>query len=132
MGALRLTAAAHYHQGSSLSPMDPTMTTRFLDRIALTHNCTPEQARAVLIDGLTALHEVSYKHGSQAGIRLAHDELGSLAAWHVAGLLVDAAEDGNPGALVRALLQVDPATSQHDAVAERWDVEKGQQAQQQQ
>jgi hypothetical protein len=115
--------------------MDSTMMTRFLDRIAQTHRCTPDQARAILIDGLAALHEVSYKHGSSAGLRLAHDELGSLATWHVAGLLVDAAEDGNPGGLVRALLQVDPATSQHDAVAEQWDREKGlqgQQAQQQQ
>lgn len=108
------------------------MTTRFLDRIALAHNCTPEQARAILVDGLAALHEVSYKHGSEAGLQIAHDELGSLGTWHVAGLLVDAAEDGNPGALVRALLQVDPATSQHDAVAEQWDAEKRQQAQQQQ
>ncbi len=107
------------------------MTTRFLDRIAQAHHCTPDQARAILLDGLAALHEASYKHGSAAGLRLTHDELGSLAAWHVAGLLVDAAEDGNPGGLVRALLQVDPATSQHDAVAEQWDAEKQQQAQQQ-
>ncbi len=108
--------------------MDPTMSTRFLDRIALTHRCTPDQARAILVEGLAALHEISYKHGSAAGLRAAHDELGSLATWHVAGLLVDAAEEGNPGALVRALLQVDPGTSQHDAMAAQWDAEKRGQA----
>lgn len=100
------------------------MTTRFLDRIALAHHCAPEQARAILVEGLAALHEVSYKHGPAAGLRVAHEELGSLATWHVAGLLVDAAEEGNPAALVKALLEADPATAQHDGVAAQWDAEK--------
>ncbi len=104
------------------------MTTRFLDHIAHANRCTPDQARAILVEGLAALHEISYKQGSAAGLRLAYDELGSLATWHVAGLLVDAAEEANPSAIVKALLAADPATSQHDGIATQWDAEKSGQA----
>ena len=54
-----------------------------------------------MTDCLAALHETSYKQGTATGVAAAHAELGGLAAWHLMGLVVDAADTGNPGALCR-------------------------------
>ena len=97
---------------------------RFLTQIAATHGCSVDLARAVMTDCLAALHEASYKQGTAAGVAAAHGELGSLAAWHLMGLVVDAAESGNPGALVQAYLKVEPDPARYDAIWGRWDGEK--------
>jgi hypothetical protein len=77
-----------------------------------------------MTDCLAALHEASYKKGSAAGVAAAHSEVGGLAAWHLMGLLVDAADSGNPGALVRAYTQVEPSPAQFDSISAQWDAEK--------
>ena len=75
-----------------------------------------------MTDCLAALHEASYKHGTAAGVGAAHEQLGGLAAWHLMGLVVDAADTGNPGALVRGLHEgrARPRAVRRDAGRE-WD-----------
>lgn len=99
-------------------------TPRFLARIAAHHGCSVDMARAVITDCLAALHETSYKQGTPAGVAAAYAELGGLAAWHLMGLVVDAADGGNPGALVQAYVKVEPSPAQYDAIWARWDGEK--------
>jgi hypothetical protein len=99
-------------------------TPRFLARIAATHGCSVDVARAVMTDCLAVLHEASYKQGTAAGVVAAHSELGGLAAWHLMGLVVDAADTGNPGALVQAYVKVEPSPEQYDPIWARWDGEK--------
>ena len=77
-----------------------------------------------MTDCLAALHEASYKHGTAAGVAAAHDQLGGLAAWHLMGLVVDAAETGNPGALVRTYMKVETEPAKYDTLWARWDAEK--------
>jgi hypothetical protein len=96
----------------------------FLDQIAHDRGCSPELARALMTDCLAALHEISYKRGTAAGVQATHAELGGLAAWHLMGLVVDAADSGNPGALVQAYLKVEATPAQYDALWARWDEEK--------
>jgi hypothetical protein len=96
----------------------------FLDRIAAAHGCSPDVARAIMTDCLAVLHETSYKHGTPHGVAAAHAELGGLAAWHLMGLVVDAAETASPGALVEAYMKVEPAPSQYDAIWAQWDDHK--------
>jgi hypothetical protein len=74
---------------------------------------------------LAALHEASYKKGSSAGVAAAHSEVGGLAAWHLMGLLVDAADSGNPGALVQGYMKVEAQPTQYDGIWAQWDAEKG-------
>jgi hypothetical protein len=57
-------------------------------------------------------------------VAAAHDQLGGLAAWHLMGLVVDAADTGNPGALVQAYMKVEAAPAQYDAIWAQWDQEK--------
>ena len=76
-----------------------------------------------MTDCLAALHEASYKRGATAGVAAAHAELGGLAAWHLMGLVVDAADAGDPGALVRAYMRVEPDPAQYDRIAQGWDSE---------
>ena len=99
-------------------------TLRFVERIAAAHGCSPEVARAVMTDCLAELHEASYKKGSTIGVAGAHAELGGLAAWHLMGLLVDAADTGNPGALVEGYLKVEANPARYDAIWAQWDAEK--------
>ena len=99
-------------------------TPRFLAQIAAAHGCSAEVAKAVMTDCLAALHEASYKRGTAAGVAAAHAELGSAAAWHVMGLVVDAADTGNPGALVEAYVKVEADPVQFDSICARWDDEK--------
>ena len=99
-------------------------TPRFLAQIAAAHGCSAELARALMTDCLAALHEASYKRGAAAGVAAAHTELGGAAAWHVMGLVVDAADTGNPGALVEAYMKVEPNPAQYDSICARWDDEK--------
>jgi hypothetical protein len=73
---------------------------------------------------LATLHEASYKKGSSTGVAIARSELGGLAAWHLVGLLVDAADSGNPGALVQGYMKVEPAPAQYDGIWAQWDDEK--------
>ena len=101
-------------------------TPRFLEQIATAHGCSADLARAILTDGLAALHEASYKRGTPASVAAAHDQLGGLAAWHLMGLVVDAADSGNPGALVQAYVKVEPDPAQYDAIWAQWDGEKTQ------
>jgi len=96
---------------------------RFLEQIAKDRGCSPELARALMTDCLAVLHEASYKGGTAAGVRAAHTELGALAAWHMMGLVVDAADAGNPGALVQSYMQIEPAPAQFDAISQGWDAE---------
>jgi hypothetical protein len=77
---------------------------RFVEEIAATHGCAPSVVQAVM----TA----------------AHEQIGGLAAWHLMGLLVDAADSGNPGALVQAYVKVEASPAQYDAIWARWDDEK--------
>jgi hypothetical protein len=100
------------------------MDTRFVERIAVAHGCSAEAARAVMTECLAALHEASYKKGTSTGVAAAHAELGGLAAWHLMGLLVDAADTGNPGALVRGYMKVEANPAQYDALWAQWDEEK--------
>ena len=100
------------------------MDTRFVERIAVAHGCSAEVARAVMTECLAALHEASYKKGSTTGVAGAHAELGGLAAWHLMGLLVDAADSGNPGALVQGYMKVEANPEQYDAIWAQWDEEK--------
>jgi hypothetical protein len=98
--------------------------TGFLGRVAAAHGCTDEAARELVTAVLAALNEVSYKQGSSAAaVALCHAELGSLAAWHLMGLVVDAADRGNPGALVQEYTRIDGEGARHDAVARGWDAE---------
>jgi hypothetical protein len=99
-------------------------TTGFLDQIAAAHGCSRDVARAVMTDCLAALHEASYKRGTAASVAAAHAQLGGLAAWHLMGLVVDAADTGNPGALVQAYARVEATPAQYDATWARWDDEK--------
>jgi hypothetical protein len=99
-------------------------TSRFVERIAAAHGCSTDVARAVMTECLAALHEASYKRGTAAGVAAAHEQLGGLAAWHLMGLVVDAADTGNPGALVQAYMKVEAAPAQYDAIWARWDGEK--------
>ena len=99
-------------------------TPRFLEQIAAAHGCSTDLARAILTDGLAALHEASYKKGTPESVAAAHQQLGGLAAWHLMGLVVDAADSGNPGALVTAYVKVEPNPAQYDALWARWDDEK--------
>ena len=99
-------------------------TPRFLDRIAAAHGCSLDTARAIVTDCLGALHEASYKKGSTTGVAMAHTELGGLAAWHLVGLLVDAADSGNPGALVQGYMKIEPDPAQYDTLWAQWDDEK--------
>ena len=101
-------------------------TPRFLEQIATAHGCSADLARAILTDGLAALHEASYKHGTPASVAAAHDQLGGLAAWHLMGLVVDAADSGNPGALVQAYVKVERDPAQYDPIWAQWDGEKTQ------
>ena len=94
---------------------------RFLDEIAARHGCAAPLARKLITDCLAALHEASYKRGTAAGVEAAHAELGGLAAWHLMGLVVDAADSGDPGTLVRAYTRVEPDPAQYDAIAQAWD-----------
>ena len=96
----------------------------FVERIAAAHGCSTDVARAVMTDCLATLHEASYKRGTAAGVAAAHDQLGGLAAWHLVGLLVDAADSGNPGAVVQAYVKVEGAPAQYDPIWARWDDEK--------
>ena len=98
-------------------------TPRFLEQIASAHGCSPERARTLVTDCLAALHEASYKRGTAAGVQAAHAELGGLAAWHLMGLVVDAADTADPGTLVRAYMQVEPDPAQYDQIAQGWDSE---------
>ena len=43
---------------------------------------------------------------------------------HLMGLLVDAADSGNPGALVQGYMKVEPQPAQYDGIWARWDAEK--------
>jgi hypothetical protein len=96
-----------------------------LSQLAATHGCTEEVARKVITGFLAALNEVSYKAGATApAVQLAHAQLGGLAAWHLMGLVVDAADRGNPGALVAAYSRFDGGAAQYDVIAQRWDKEK--------
>jgi hypothetical protein len=97
---------------------------RFLEQIAAAHGCSADLARAILTDGLAALHESSYKQGTAAGVAAAHEQLGGLAAWHLMGLVVDAADSGNPGALVQAYMKIEASPAQYDAIWAQWDDEK--------
>jgi hypothetical protein len=99
-------------------------TPRFLEQIAAARGCSAELARAVMTDCLAALHEASYKRGTAAGVAAAHAQLGSLAAWHLMGLVMDAADTGDPGALVRAYLNIEAEPARYDALWTRWDAEK--------
>jgi len=101
------------------------MDTRFVEQIAAAHGCSAELIRAVTTDCLAALHEASYKQGTAAGVGAAHEQLGGLAAWHLMGLVVDAADTGNPGALVAAYMKVEPDPAQYDPISARWDDETG-------
>jgi len=96
----------------------------FVERIAAAHGCSPDAARALITDCLAALHETSYKRGTPTSVAAAHAELGGLAAWHLMGLVVDAADSGNPGALVAAYMKVEPEPSQYDSIWAGWDDEK--------
>ena len=96
----------------------------FIERIAAAHGCSPDLARALMTDCLAALHEASYKKGTPASVAAAHEELGGLAAWHLMGLVVDAADTGNPGALVRAYVKVESSPAQYDGIWAQWDNEK--------
>jgi hypothetical protein len=102
------------------------MDTRFVERIASAHGCSTELARAVMTDCLAALHEISYKRGTATSVAAAHEQLGGLAAWHLMGLVVDAADTGNPGALVQAYMKVEASPAQYDAIGAQWDDEKAQ------
>jgi hypothetical protein len=99
-------------------------TPSFLNQIAQTRGCSPELARALMTDCLAALHEMSYKRGTDSAVLTTHTELGGLAAWHLMGLVVDAADSGNPGALVQAYLKVEATPAHYDAIWARWDEEK--------
>ena len=110
-------AGRRYHFGILDTP-------RFLEQIAAAHGCSAELARAVMTDCLASLHEASYKRGTAAGVAAAHQQLGSLAAWHLMGLVVDAADSGNPGALVQAYARVESNPAQYDAIWAAWDAEK--------
>ena len=94
---------------------------RFLDEIAARHGVAAPLARQLITDCLAALHEASYKRGTAAGVEAAHAELGGLAAWHLMGLVVDAADAGDPGSLVRAYTKVESDPGQYDAIAREWD-----------
>ena len=96
-------------------------TPRFLERIAQERGCSPDLARTLITDGLAALHEASYKGGTSAGVSAAHAELGPLAAWHLMGLVVDAAEAANPAALVEAYVRIEPDPARFDTVFRDWD-----------
>jgi hypothetical protein len=100
------------------------MDTRFVEQIAAAHGCSADLVRAVITDCLAALHEASYKQGTAAGVGAAHEQLGGLAAWHLMGLVVDAADTGNPGALVAAYMKVEPQPAQYDSIWAQWDDEK--------
>jgi hypothetical protein len=97
---------------------------RFVEEIAATHGCAPSVVQAVMTECLAALHEASYKRGTAIGVAAAHEQIGGLAAWHLMGLLVDAADSGNPGALVQAYVKVEASPAQYDAIWARWDDEK--------
>jgi hypothetical protein len=97
---------------------------RFVEEIAAAHGCAPRLVQAVMTDCLAALHEASYKRGTAVGVAAAHAQLGGLAAWHLMGLLVDAADTGNPGGLVQAYMKVEGAPAQYDAIWARWDEDK--------
>ena len=96
----------------------------FLERIAREHDCPPELARNLVTAGLAALHEASYTRGTEAGVSAAHAELGGLAAWHLMGLLVDAADGGNPAALIQAYAKVEASPAQYDPIWAQWAEEK--------
>jgi hypothetical protein len=98
---------------------------RFVESIAAAHGCPADLARTLMTECLAALHEVSYKYGTAASVEAAHAELGGLAAWHLMGLVVDAADAGDPGSLVRAYTKVEPDPAQFDAIAQAWDGETG-------
>jgi hypothetical protein len=100
-------------------------TKSFVEHIAASHGCSAELARTLMTECLAALHEASYRRGTAASVEAAHAQIGGLAAWHLMGLVVDAADSGNPGALVRAYMQVEPDASQYDAVAQAWDRDGG-------
>jgi len=100
------------------------MDTRFVERIAAAHGCSADLARALMTDCLAALHEASYKHGTATSVSAAHEQLGGLAAWHLMGLVVDAADTGNPGALVAAYIKVEASPAQFDSIWAQWDDEK--------
>ena len=51
----------------------------------------------------------------------AHAELGGLAAWHLMGLVVDAADSADPGSLVRAYMKVESDPGQYDPIAQGWE-----------
>jgi hypothetical protein len=95
-----------------------------VDRITAAHGCSAELVRAIMTDCLAALHETSYKRGTPASVEAAHAELGGLAAWHLMGLVVDAADSGNPGALVQAYVKVEPNPAQYDGIWAQWDGER--------
>ena len=96
-------------------------TPRFLEEIAKARGCSVELARTLMTDCLAALHEASYKQGTAASVHAAHAELGGLAAWHLMGLVVDAADSADPGSLVRAYMKVESDPGQYDPIAKRWD-----------
>ena len=100
------------------------MTPRFVEQIAAEHGCSAELARKLMADCLAALHEISYKRGTAAGVEAAHHEIGGLGAWHLMGLVVDAADSGDPGSLVRAYMKVEPDPAQYDRIVQAWDSER--------
>jgi hypothetical protein len=96
----------------------------FIEQIAATHGCSADLARALMTDCLAALHRASYMQGTATSVAAAHEQLGGLAAWHLMGLLVDAADTGNPGALVQAYMKVEASPAQYDAIWAEWDEAK--------
>ena len=100
------------------------LTPGFVERLAAAHGCSTDTARALMTDCFASLHEISYKHGTPASVAAVHAELGGLAAWHVMGVVVDAADSGDAGALVQAYMKIEPTPSQYDGIWARWDDEK--------
>src|SRR5215213_93369 len=97
----------------------------FIERVAANRNCTTEQAQEILTDCLGQLHEASFKGGIGVGLLAAYFELGPLAAWHYMGLLVKAAESGEPGELIEHYQRLDPSLTRFSEITERWSREAG-------
>lgn len=96
----------------------------FISRIAGERNCAPELVRAILTDCLAALDETAFKRGIGIIQIELFQNLGHLAAYHLTGLMSEAAQFGS-GEIIEQYNRLDHSKEQFKEIREQWEYELG-------
>ena len=94
----------------------------FIDRISAERNCSPELVRAILTDCLAALHETAFKRGAGTTQIEMFQNLGHLAAYHLTGLLSEAAQYES-GEINEQYSRLDHSKDQFWGIRKQWEYE---------